>query len=144
MNADGTSQVWVQVNRKVTVNAGGGSGLYTYVLSGAQIPTWNNTNPLVTEYFDTPLARARLKDEKNGAQLILEMRESVQPKHRVVDGPNGTLMLYIDLPKASRTYSTRNQDVSQVGRRSGTLLPSKRSRTTAGATRTAPRRGPNP
>ena len=137
----------MQVNRKVTVNSGGGSGLYTYVLTGAQIPTWNNTNPLVTEYFDTPLARARLKNDKNGAQLVLELRESVQPKHRVVDGPNGTQMLYIDLPKATRVYSNRNEDVALIGRRNDIrrgdrVLPSKRG--TVGSSRSTPRRGPNP
>lgn len=124
MNADGSSQVWVHVTKKVNVT---GSGT-AFALVGAQVNVRNNTNALVTEYFDTPLARAKLKADASGAQFVLELREAVTVKHRVVDGPGGSMMLYVDLPKAQKSYSVRDdfeQDPRRA-RRGGKVLPGSR------------------
>lgn len=131
--ADGSSQVWVHVTKKVTVTAAATS----FVLVGAHVAVRNNTHALVTEYFDTPLARAKLKSDAAGAQLVLELRENVAVKHRVVDGPGGSMVLYIDLPKAQKSYSVHDdfEPDRRTSRRGGKVLPSK------GGTG-APKRGP--
>jgi hypothetical protein len=133
MLGDGSSQVWVQVTRKVNVTATATS----FVLVGAQVNVRNNTNALVTEFFDTPLARAKLKPDPAGAQLVLELRESVAAKHRIVDGPGGSMMLYIDLPKAQKTYSLHDdfQPDSRKSRSTGKVLP--------GTGKSARKRGPS-
>lgn len=125
MLADGSSQVWVHVTKKVNVTAAATS----FALVGAQVNVRNNTNALVTEFFDTPLARARLKPDATGAQLVLELRESVAVKHRVVDAPGGSMMLYIDLPKAQKSYSVRDDFApdTKSTRSTGKVLPGKRS-----------------
>lgn len=134
MLADGTSQVWVYVSRKVTVTAASTTGQPTFVLTGAQVAVRNNTNALVTEYFDTPLARARLKRDPAGAQLVLELREPVSVQHRIVDGPGGTSILYVDLPKAQKSYAA--DDFTAGGSRStvrqGAVLPDKASKSKRG------------
>jgi hypothetical protein len=101
----GKSAVWVYVSRKVKVDVRRAAGRVTYVMSGAQVGIWNNTNPLVTHYFRTPLSRAWLRPEKGGAELVLELRENVQPTHRVVDGPRGTMILQVELPRPSQPYA---------------------------------------
>lgn len=134
MLGDGSSQLWVHVTKKVNVSAAATS----FALVGAQVNVRNNTNALVTEFFDTPLARARLKPDATGAQLVLELRENVVVKHRVVDGPGGSMVLYVDLPKAQRSYAARDDFAPDSRRTRGTgkVLPSK-------GTKTAPKRGPN-
>ncbi|MCC6666127.1 MAG: hypothetical protein IT375_20395 [Polyangiaceae bacterium] len=134
MLGDGSSQLWVHVSKKVAVTAAATS----FVLVGAQVAVRNNTNALVTEYFDTPLARAKLKPDAAGAQLVLEMRESAAAKHRVVDGPGGSMVLYIDLPKSQKSYSGRDDfdPDARSHRATGKVLPGK-----SGAA--APKRGPS-
>lgn len=134
MLGDGSSQLWVHVTKKVNVSAAATS----FALVGAQVNVRNNTNALVTEFFDTPLARARLKPDASGAQLVLELRENVAVKHRIVDGPGGSMVLYVDLPKAQKSYAARD-DFAPDARRSratGKVLPGK-------GTKAAPKRGPN-
>ncbi len=107
MLPDGTSQVWVQISKKVPVQVSQAKGRVTFTLTGSHVAITNNTNPLVTEYFDTPLRRARLVRDKGGAQLVLELREGVTPQHKLEDGPAGTMLLRITLPKAVHSYSLR-------------------------------------
>lgn len=136
MLKDGRSEVWVQISKKVSVTPSVAAGHATFVLTGVDVGIHNNTNPLVTEYFDTPLARARLKRMDGGAQLVLELREAVSPTHRIVDGPAGTMILYVELPKAQREYSVNDEPFDRSrGRRTKTTLPSKGSK---------PSRGPTP
>jgi hypothetical protein len=135
MLKDGRSEVWVQISKKVTVTPSVAAGHATFVLSGVDVGIRNNTNPLVTEYFDTPLSRARLKRSDGGAQLVLELREAVSPTHRVVDGPAGTMILYVQLPKAQRDYSVNDVPFDRArGRRTNTTLPAKGSRASRGLT----------
>lgn len=136
MLKDGRSEVWVQISKKVSITPSVAAGHATFVLAGVDVGIRNNTNPLVTEYFDTPLARARLKRMDGGAQLVLELREAVSPTHRVVDGPAGTMILYVDLPKAQREYSVNDEPFDRArGRRTNSTLPRKG---------TKPSRGPTP
>lgn len=139
MLGNGTSQVWVYVSRKVSISPVSSAGRPTFLLSGAQVATRNNTNALVTEYFDTPMAAARLRPGPAGAQLELELREPVSVTHRVVDGPGGTTILYVDLPKAQKSYSLDGEwRRGGVQQRGGLALPSKSSK--SGGSKS----GPNP
>jgi hypothetical protein len=135
MLKDGRSEVWVQISKKVSITPSVAAGHATFVLAGVDVGIHNNTNPLVTEYFDTPLARARLKRMDGGAQLVLELREAVSPTHRIVDGPAGTMILYVDLPKAQRDYSANDEPFDRArGRRSNATLPRKGGKASRGPT----------
>ena len=101
----GKSAVWLYINKKVPVDVRRAAGRVVYVLPGVQVGTVNNTRPLLTHFFETPLARAQLRPEKGGAELVLELRENVQPTHRVVDGPRGTMILQVELPRATRSHT---------------------------------------
>ena len=107
MAADGSSKVWVSVTRPVDVQVRRAAGHVTFVLPGVQVGVRNNTNPLVTTHFDTPLERARLLADRAGALLVLDLRETAEPVHKVSKGPYGTMVLEIVLPKAQRRYADR-------------------------------------
>jgi hypothetical protein len=123
----GKSAVWVYVSRKVPVNVRRVAGRVSFVLGGAHVASFNNTHPLVTHYFNTPLSRAWLRPETGGAELVLELRENVTPTHKVVDGPAGTMILTIELPPAARSYAP--QAVSSRDAKQGqVVLPQKPAR----------------
>jgi hypothetical protein len=137
----GGSTVWVMVSKKVSVDVRRARGRVSYVLSRAQVGIWNNTNPLITHYFDTPLSRAWLRPEKGGAELVLELRENVEPKHRVVDGPGGTMILHVELPRASKRH-TAQQVMPPDAKKGQVFVPSEPSRRRKGAPHGAS--GPRP
>lgn len=101
------SVVWLYVNKKVPVDVRKAAGRVVYVLTGVQVGIRNNTNPLVTHYFDTPLSRAQLRAHKDGAELVLELRENVEPTHRVLEGPRGMMILQVELPPASKNHAAQ-------------------------------------
>jgi hypothetical protein len=107
MAPDGTSKVWVSVTRTVDVQVRRATGHVTFVLTGVQVGVRNNTNPLVTTHFNTPLERARLLPDRAGALLVLDLRETAEPTHKVTKGPYGTMVLEVALPKAQRRYADR-------------------------------------
>jgi hypothetical protein len=128
----GRSTVWVTVSRKVKVDVRRSAGRVSYVLARTQVGIRNNTNPLVTHYFDTPLSRAWLRPDEAGAQLVLELRENVALKHRVVDGPHGTMILQIDLPRGSKRRGA--QQVMPTNAKKGQIfVPAKQDRRGTGA-----------
>ncbi len=104
----GKSLVWVSVSRSVPVEVHDAAGRVTYLLTGAHVGIRNNTNALVTTYFDTPLSRARLVPSKKGTQLVLQLREKVAPSYKVTKGPGGTMVLEVTLPAPSKTFRPPN------------------------------------
>jgi hypothetical protein len=106
MLPDGGSLIWVVVDKKTSVEVHRAPGQVTYVLRGAAVYTRNNTYPLVTTHFNTPVSRLRLVPHGAGAHLVVELREPVEPVYHVIDGPRGMMVLQVRLPRASRQYAT--------------------------------------
>ena len=97
---DGRTLVFVKLDRRVNVQVRRARGRATYVLSGARVEIRNDTRPLLTHYFPTPLSSLRLLRDGEGAQLILDLREDVIPKHRLRSGRRGKFsILEVTLPK---------------------------------------------
>ncbi|HEY6556479.1 MAG TPA: hypothetical protein VI072_04370 [Polyangiaceae bacterium] len=116
---NGVSELVLRVSKRIDVRMQKANGRVAFVLPSVQVGVRNNTNPLITTHFDTPLARARLIEHKDGAELVLELREAVVPKFSVRDAPGGAISLLITLPPPARSYS--EQRASLTG--SGALLP---------------------
>jgi hypothetical protein len=102
---DGTSKIWLSINKKVPVEVRRAAGRVVFVLRQVQVGVRNNTNPLVTTHFQTAVSSARLVREKDGAQLVVELREKVEPTHRVTGAAGGTMLLEITVPRPTRSFS---------------------------------------
>lgn len=102
--AAGASQLWVAVSRTVEVRQERKGSQLIFILGGAQVGTANNTNPLITTHFDTPMASARLLPAKDGARLTIWLREDIEPTYRILPGPRGTMSLEVNFPKAKKKY----------------------------------------
>ena len=102
---DGRSVVWLYVSRAVIVSVARRNGSFVVNLPGVQVGVRNNTNPLETAHFPTTLERAHLAGTKDGAALVLQLREDVAPVHEALPGPRGTMVLRVTLPKPTRRYA---------------------------------------
>jgi hypothetical protein len=96
---DGTSRIWVKLDRQVAVDREGPSKKrLVYVLKQSRVLLKNNKNPLITQYFPSPVSQARLVTSKDDTQLVIELRENTTPNHRVVTRGDGTVSFQVDFP----------------------------------------------
>jgi hypothetical protein len=99
MTADGASRVFVQLSESVKIEEKRAGRTLTYVLHGASPRVWNNTNPLVTVHFDTPVSQARLVARGNDLQLVIDLRADAAPTWKTVDTKDKGVMLVVEFPK---------------------------------------------
>jgi hypothetical protein len=99
--ADGSSRIWVRLTKAVNVEEHASKGKVIFVLKGAKVPGRNNKNPLITSHFASSVMSARLLATKHDAELVINLKQDVAPKHRVVSRPDGTTSVQIDFPAPS-------------------------------------------
>jgi len=104
LRPDGSSIVTLSLSHPTEVTRTTAGRRVEYQLKRTQIGVANNTNPLVTAHFATPLRRVVLRRNKNFATLSLELREDVLPIHQLRTGPGGGQLLEIMIPKPTRNY----------------------------------------
>jgi hypothetical protein len=95
---DGSTRVSVEVSRKVTITEHKAQGRVVYRLDGVAIPGHTTQLPLPTGFFRTPVDRVEMVEQSGGADLVIELREAVQPTYRVLDTPRG-IVLQVDFPR---------------------------------------------
>jgi hypothetical protein len=96
---DGGSRVFVSLTSTVPVEEHKAQGSVTYILKGAGVRVWNNTNALVTVHFNTPVSKARLVPHGNDAHLVIEMRAASTPTWKMTEGQDKSAVLQVDFPK---------------------------------------------
>ncbi len=72
---DGGSRLFVDLTTQVPVEERRTASSVTYVLKGAQVTHYNNTNALVTVHFNTPVFRARLVPSGADLLFVIELRD---------------------------------------------------------------------
>jgi hypothetical protein len=99
--ADGASRLFVELTKSVAVAEKKGRGEVTYVLKGAHVRLHNNTNALVTVYFNTPVTRARLVPAGTDTLFVVDLRADVAPTWKMVPAKQGMAVLQIEFPGGS-------------------------------------------
>jgi hypothetical protein len=95
---DGTTRVAIEVSRKVAITEHKAQGRIAYSLAGVAVPGHNTQLPLPTGVFHTPVDRLEIVEHGDGADLVITLREAVEPTYRVVDTPRG-IVLQVDFPR---------------------------------------------
>ena len=98
---DGGSRVFVQLTQNVPVEERKAKGSVTYVLKGAHVAIHNNTNPLVTVHFNTPVSKAQLRPAGGDLLLVIDLRAPSTPAWKINAAKDGTAILQIDFPKGA-------------------------------------------
>lgn len=123
---DGTSRLYVKLSRAVDVEPVSSGTHLEYFLVGATIPIRNNKNPLITRHFGVQVMSARLVSEgpakekaktrkrtkakappqpdtgRLGVRLVIETREPVKPRSRMVKNQDGTAIFIVDFARPSK------------------------------------------
>jgi hypothetical protein len=101
MLAEGGSRLFVELSQAVQVDERKARGSLTYVLHGAHVTVHNNTNPLVTVHFNTPVASARLVPAGHDLLFVVSLRADASPTWKINPGKEGSSVLTVDFPKGS-------------------------------------------
>jgi len=98
---DGGSRLWVHLTQQVPVEERKAQGSVTYVLKGAHVRVWNDTNSLVTVHFNTPVSRARLVPQGNDLLFVVDLRAAAAATYKFQENQDKTSTLMIEFPKGS-------------------------------------------
>jgi hypothetical protein len=91
--------LFVQLTQQVPVEERKAQGAVTFVLKGAHVRTFNDTNALVTVHFNTPVSRARLVPQGNDLLFIVDLRAAASSTFKFQDNQDKTSTLMIDFGK---------------------------------------------
>jgi hypothetical protein len=95
---DGRTQVFVELSRSVAVKEKRDGATLTYILRGARIVVRNNTNPLITTHFSTPVDRARLVRAGEDLDFVVDLRADAGPTYEIVATEEGAARLEVTFP----------------------------------------------
>jgi hypothetical protein len=109
MLAEGGSRLFVELSQAVQVDERKARGSLTYVLHGAHVTVHNNTNPLVTVHFNTPVASARLVPAGHDLLFVVSLRADATPTWKINPGKEGSSILTVDFPKGSWVAGAQTQ-----------------------------------
>lgn len=94
----GGSRVFVAVTRPGVVTETRTPLQRVFHIAGGRVALSNNRRPLITEAFDTPVARASLRSVRGGVDLVVQMRAEVEHRMSQEVGPQGLHFVYVDFP----------------------------------------------
>jgi hypothetical protein len=97
--ADGSTRLFVELSKPTTYTVKEGKNRLTYLIKGAYAGRRNNTNPLVTVHFNTPVTSARLLPQGHDLRLVIHMRAKVEPTVSMDAGKDGSAVMHITFPK---------------------------------------------
>jgi hypothetical protein len=101
MRQDGTSRVFIQSTSALTPQPSAAGLRFSVHLPGAKVAGNTNKLPLETRFFNTPVSRVNIEQQRDGVTLVLDLRAEISPVVSSERGPTGYYFLYIDLPKGS-------------------------------------------
>jgi hypothetical protein len=132
--ADGSTRLFVELSKPVAYETKATRGTVTYVLKGTRVLRRNNTNPLVTLHFNTPVTSAKLVPHGHDLWFVLDLRADVQPTVTMDAGKDGSAVMHIELPKG--TYLPAEEAAPPVESQGSLDAPS--ASVAAGAATSAP------
>lgn len=98
---DGSTRISVEVGTKVDVSTNHPQGRLVFRMKNAFVLEPVNLLPVITTYFATPVDRAQLAQVGPDVDLVIDLRESTTPTHRVLETPRG-IVLQVDFPRVAR------------------------------------------
>lgn len=99
MTSSGATRIYLQVHGTPKVHQYETRSGLTYVLSDARVPVQNNRHPLMTQYFNTPVADAQLRQVKDNVHLRIDLRAPASPQARFIElVPGKVVVLEVTFP----------------------------------------------
>jgi hypothetical protein len=95
---DGSTRLFVALSGPVAYDTKSDGTSTNYVLKGTRVARQNNCNPLVTEYFNTPVTTARLVPHGHDLWLVTETRAKVDPAVSIETETDGGVAFSVHYP----------------------------------------------
>ena len=95
---DGSTRLFVDLSGPVSYETKSDRASTSYVLKGTRVARKNNCNPLVTEYFNTPVTTARLVPHGHDLWLVTETRAKVDPAVSIENEADGGVAFSVHYP----------------------------------------------
>lgn len=115
MRLDGTSRVFVQSTASVPSETTLTGNKFTLRLSGAKVAGDTNRLPLETRYFNTPVTRVSIAQQRDSVLITLDLRAQVVPQASAERGPSGFFFTYIDLPAGKFVETAKPLTAARAG-----------------------------
>jgi len=96
----GRGTLFVELSDTVVVEVGHSGQTFEYKMLGARVPLRNNRHPLLLRDFDSSALSAVLVLGKKAVSLVVTLRGTATPAHRMVSRGKGAV-LEVDLPPLS-------------------------------------------
>lgn len=104
----GGSRAFVVLTAPQPVTEAGRSGrARVFHLPNARIALSNNRRPLLTEAFNTPLARASLRPARGGVDVVLELRADLEPTVSQETNGQGYQFVFFTFPAFTAPAQTQ-------------------------------------
>lgn len=92
------SRLFLAVTAQPQITVQRAPGRLIYRLDNAVVPVRNNTRPLVTSAFDSPVERAYLRQRGRSVEFVIELRNEVEPRLSQQADARGLDFVYVDFP----------------------------------------------
>jgi hypothetical protein len=98
MRPDSGSRLFLQATKDLTYEKTVTKNRVRLVFKDAQVFLHNNSNPLVTMNFNTPLKTAYLKRHKKSVELVMELKVPAEVVITQASDADGYCYLFVDFP----------------------------------------------
>jgi len=99
MEPDGSSRCFVHLSAAVAATSNASHRRFEVTLPGAVVLVRNHLHVLETQFFNTPMVRAKLERRGRGTLVfVIELRADVTPTMHVDPDPAGGVNVVVDLP----------------------------------------------
>lgn len=96
MMPDGSSRVFLQMSEAVPHAVTREGNTLVVTLKGAKILHRNHGRPLLTQFFNTPVTRVKVKRVRRALRVEISLRADVTPQVRAVTGADGLHYVYVE------------------------------------------------
>jgi hypothetical protein len=132
------SRLFLQFNKRPKVRKTVKGAALTLELSGCRVANWNNTRPLYTRYFPTPVRYARVRRRGKSTRMTVLLKKPVTASTRVVR-LQGWYYLFITFRHTRARWADRTPATGHRTRR-----PNRSKRSKQPKRKSPGRRGPRP
>jgi hypothetical protein len=113
--ADQSTRLFVDLSQPIAYETKIERRTITYILKGARVGRRNDTNPLVTVHFNTPVTSARLAPHGHDLWFVIALRAAVTPVVTLDPDKDGGTMMRIEFPKGDYVPSASGEESDATG-----------------------------
>lgn len=124
MTGDGGSRIFLQTTKSLEYKQTAKGKKIILTFKNTKVHLWNNSNPLITSHFNTPVKKVYLKRKRKQVDMIIELKSEAEPTIVQTEVGDGYHYLFVNFAKgqydtgstgsARPSFSGGGSDAGQV------------------------------